>query len=1289
MRSVINPIPKHALSVGFCALLALLGVPAACGGNDSVSAGTKHDGGGGAAGEGGATDTGDASDGDASDGDASVSCPTVAFMNPAPGATLTEADDVQAAPDAGADTCSDGFQYDVKVSTSAADGTEATLYSGTNKVATTTVAGGLATFAAAQLSIGADTLKVQIGPVSCAPAAAKVTVSCNGLPACDISKPVISATHPELNGVPVANGGDRASAAGSAYQVAFEVTTDVEDGQPVELQINSSAQLITTLAKSGKAEFPGVPLSPDGDFTVVATCRAQSGKTSESGKAKFTVDTAAPDLTVTEPAAGKHFGPGDDFDTTTPGQQFQVCASTDSADALNLPASLGAAQSNFCVALGTATPICVPVTGTTTGAPCVTLTCQDRAPFNLNLTLSDEAGNVSQAAVEGVSCTSALPGVAIVNPVDGTGADLTTHILAADATSARKDENAAKPGAQFTVVACTDVPAAPMKLLGAVKGQTPATLKTTTSVAAVAGDNCPAGKSYVGKFTGATLPESDEGVLGDLVNPTELTVTVSDQGTIGTSPPVDVWVDSVAPAIGTLTPNPLCGSLSHSTTPVKFDVILLTGAFPVQATVTNNGTSVNYSATTPDVGRADLGQVTFGLGQNEVVATTVDPAGNPGSLQSPCTVTVGNPPIMSWITPNSSNLNYSNDSDHVTSGWQGTLSVQTDLAGTGATVQFSTGAGDLGAPVAVDGTGKATTPVVTLADGASVTLTATTTDVPNRGIGTISRSVVIDTVPPAAIADLAASVPAALRRQTTFHLAWTAPADTGSSVVTYDVRVAKGTPITDANFDAQEHIAYSGAAAAAGSADGVDVPGRMIENDYYFAVAAIDKGGNRGPVASTGPAAAHFNSTLLSTGVSGELFGYVVDGSTSLDGDAYSDLIVGSYNSQTVRIYMGSATGYPSAPSATIIGATIGFGRSVAVVGDIDSDGLPDLAIGSPLEGAGNVYIFKGQHPWPTLLRQSDADYVVQAGAGFSGSFNGFTLARLGDFNNDGVDDFAISAPQYNGTLGRVSVVYGVAQGAAFGVGTPGTVSLPADYGSKALEIDGSGGVMGSQLVGIGHFFLNGGSSFVASANLSAGSVLAFHGVGAVGPVSTPDQTFTGPLAGGRTGIGLAFIGAGGTSPVVGIGSPAYNNNPANGRVDIFQGNVASGPFSGAHAVYTDSRATGVGDGFGVMVIGGGYANGTGTSFLGDSAPDVVLGALTEAGAATHVYLMTGQNAITPGTRDIVAAADVSYPMPPGWLGCSIYSGSVRDSNGDSYGDIAIGEWHRTTGFNGRVLVLW
>jgi hypothetical protein len=248
---------------------------------------------------------------------------------------------------------------------------------------------------------------------------------------------------------------------------------------------------------------------------------------------------------------------------------------------------------------------------------------------------------------------------------------------------------------------------------------------------------------------------------------------------------------------------------------------------------------------------------------------------------------------------------------------------------------------------------------------------------------------------------------------------------------------------------------------------------------------------------------------------------------------------------------------------------------------------------------------------------------------------------------------------------------------------------LPADYGTKAVEIDSSGGTLGTQVVGLGRFFAGGGSTLVSSAPSSAGSVLAFHGLASANAITTPDQTYTGTVASGRTGIGLSLIGGGGSTPLVGVGSPGYATNPAAGRVDLFAGDIASGPFSGAHATYTNSRATSVGDGFGVMVVGGGFANGTTTSFIGDSAPDVVVGAFKEAGAATHVYFLTGQNAMTAGTRDIVSAADVSFQMPADWQGCSLFSGAIRDANADGYGDIAIGEWRRSSGYDGRVLVLW
>ena len=79
----------------------------------------------------------------------------------------------------------------------------------------------------------------------------------------------------------LAPAGDRASQIGSPYQVTFMVTTNAEDGQPVTLAFNDAAPpaTVTTLtatASGGSATF-GVPLSPDGTYQVIATCRNAAG----------------------------------------------------------------------------------------------------------------------------------------------------------------------------------------------------------------------------------------------------------------------------------------------------------------------------------------------------------------------------------------------------------------------------------------------------------------------------------------------------------------------------------------------------------------------------------------------------------------------------------------------------------------------------------------------------------------------------------------------------------------------------------------------------------------------------------------------------------------------------------------------------------------------------------------------------------------------------------------------------------------------------------------------------
>src|SRR5215471_206205 len=269
--------------------------------------GTQGDAGGGAGGTGGGSDAG----GDAM-GEVPKPCYMVTFIAPTDGAMLTAADDKDG------DNCGNGFQIDIKISTDAPDFASVSLFGGSALLKAGTVSGGAVTFAGVQLASSGDTqLSIQFpGREMCTAATTKerVTVDCH-VPACTITKPTITSTHPALNAVP-APAGDRVSADGSPYQAAFEVTTDVEDGQTVSLLVDNAAAptavtTLTAMASGGKATFAGVTLPTDATYEVEATCPARNGVIGHSMKGTYPVDTTAPSLTVSKPTDNEFFQPTD------------------------------------------------------------------------------------------------------------------------------------------------------------------------------------------------------------------------------------------------------------------------------------------------------------------------------------------------------------------------------------------------------------------------------------------------------------------------------------------------------------------------------------------------------------------------------------------------------------------------------------------------------------------------------------------------------------------------------------------------------------------------------------------------------------------------------------------------------------------------------------------------------------------------------------------------------------------------------------------------------------------
>lgn len=239
--------------------------------------------------------------------------------------------------------------------------------------------------------------------------------------------------------------------------------------------------------------------------------------------------------------------------------------------------------------------------------------------------------------------------------------------------------------------------------------------------------------------------------------------------------------------------------------------------------------------------------------------------------------------------------------------------------------------------------------------------------------------------------------------------------------------------------------------AGVGDVNGDNVP------DLFVAAVSSDAGGTdagRAYVCS----GTNGDHLLTFTGVTGDRLGSSIDGIGDVNGDAVPDLIVGApYNDAggldagCVYVYSG-ATGDPLHGFVNPV-ADEKFGAQVSAAGDVDADGVPDIAVVSNV-GLGRVDVYSGQswallHTFPESgLRVAGAgdvnadgfdDIVVGNWSGndpiagdmvgqayvysgldgqllytfagqYRGDLYGSSVAGIGDINNDGFDDVAVGA---------------------------------------------------------------------------------------------------------------------------------------------------------------------------------------------------------------------------------------------------------------------------------------
>lgn len=404
---------------------------------------------------------------------------------------------------------------------------------------------------------------------------------------------------------------------------------------------------------------------------------------------------------------------------------------------------------------------------------------------------------------------------------------------------------------------------------------------------------------------------------------------------------------------------------------------------------------------------------------------------------------------------------------------------------------------------------------------------------------------------------------------------------------------------------------------------------------------------------------------LLESDQADALFGFSVASAGDVNGDGYSDVLVGCYtydNGQKdeghVFVYHGGAEGIGTEDAGTIINGKpfVQMGLSVASAGDINGDGYDDVVIGAPYydegqaaEGAAFVYhgsaIGLTTNVYTTKLQKNQAD-----------SYFGGSVAGAGDVNGDGYDDILIGAKEY--TLGESDegVVF-LYSGSNSGVDDDPAAPL-------SIQMNKADADFGFSVAGAGDVNRDGyddvivGDPYYSEVEEWEGAVLVFYGstsgINSANPIILQSNIAVSwfgmsvSTAGDINGDGFGDIAAG----------LYYYQNGQKRAAHIYYGSTSgiidnstilegSGPGNGYFARVSSAGDVN-GDGYSDLLVGGStYSNGQNT----EGVYNIYLGSATGITNTHYIKIESNQDSARLGSG-VASAGDI---------------------NADGYADIIVG----------------